>query len=215
MPFGFILVPGIYTLVSSAFAPHNECKFARSWHSRARGIPRSMAGELSEYELQRLENIRRNQKVLESLGLVSRDAELHQDMRKCDPRAKKQKAAPATEGGAEDARAAVRRSHRLAGRPAEATDVDGGAGGAGDTLSGEHGRARDDYEAAWARRWSGRQASTTPAGTCADMCRGVRAVPEAQGSLPQGATQGTYTYRPRACPVCPAPQVGTVSVELP
>ena len=155
-----------------------------------------MATALSEYELQRLENIRRNQKVLESLGLVSRDAELHQDMRKCDPRAKKQKAAPATEGGAEDARAAVRRSHRLAGRPAEATDVDGGAG---DTLTGEHGRARDDYEAAWARRWSGQQASTTPAGTCADMCRGVRAVPEAQGSLPQGATQGTYTYRPQAC----------------
>ena len=158
-----------------------------------------MASGLSDYELQRLENIRRNQKVLESLGLVSRDAELHQDMRKCDPRAKKQKAAPATEGGAEDARAAVRRSHRLAGRPAEATDIDGGAGGAGDTLTGEHGRARDDYEAAWARRWSGRQASTTPAGTCADMCRGVRAVPEAQGSLPQGATQVTYTYRPRAC----------------
>ena len=153
-----------------------------------------MASALSEYELQRLENIRRNQKVLESLGLVSRDAELHQDMRKCDPRAKKQKAAPATEGGAEDARAAVRRSHRLAGRPAEATDVDGGTGGAGDTLSGEHGRARDDYEVAWARRWSGRQASTTPAGTCADMCRGVRAVPEAQGSLPDAlCVLGTRT----------------------
>ena len=44
-----------------------------------------MASDLSEYELQRLENIRRNQKVLESLGLVSRDAELHQDMRKCEP----------------------------------------------------------------------------------------------------------------------------------
>ena len=174
-----------------------------------------MASALSEYELQRLENIRRNQKVLESLGLVSRDAELHQDMRKCDPRAKKQKAAPATEGGAEDARAAVRRSHRLAGRPAEATDVDGGAGSAGDTLTGEHGRARDDYEAAWARRWSGRQASTTPAGTCADMCRGVRAVPEAQASLPQGATQGTYTYRPRACQAGLSCRWGTASVELP
>ena len=171
-----------------------------------------MASALSEYELQRLENIRRNQKVLESLGLVSRDAELHQDMRKCDPRAKKQKA---TEGGAEDARAAVRRSHRLAGRPAEATDVDGGAEGAGDTLTGEHGRARDDYEAAWARRWSGRQASTTPAGTCADMCRGVRAVPGAQGSLPQGATQGTYTYRPRACLAGLSCRWGTASVELP
>jgi hypothetical protein len=143
-----------------------------------------MASELSEYELQRLENIRRNQKVLESLGLVSRDAELHQDLRKCEPRAKKQKA-PATEGSAEDARAAVRRSHRLAGRPADGADGAGGAGGADGadgaggaastwSVTGEHERARDDYEAAWAGRWSGRQASTTPVGACADTCRGFR-----------------------------------------
>ena len=132
-----------------------------------------MASDLSEYEMQRLENIRRNQKVLEALGLVSRDAELHQDLRKCEPRAKKQKAP--TEGSAEDARAAVRRSHRLAGRPADGadgTDAAGGAAGAGDaspakpwSITGEHERARDDYEAAWAGRWSGRQASSTPVGT--------------------------------------------------
>ena len=210
MLLGFILVPGIYPI-----RPLLPPKASVSSRALVAAPATAMASALSEYELQRLENIRRNQKVLESLGLVSRDAELHQDMRKCDPRAKKQKAAPATEGGAEDARAAVRRSHRLAGRPAEATDVDGGAGGAGDTLTGEHGRARDDYEAAWARRWSGRQASTTPAGTCADMCRGVRAVPEAQGSLPQGATQGTYTYRPRACLAGLSCRWGTASVELP
>ena len=134
-----------------------------------------MASDLSEYELQRLENIRRNQKVLEALGLVSRDAELHQDLRKCEPRAKKQKA-PATEGSAEDARAAVRRSHRLAGRPADgagSADGDGGAGVAGGatsqpwSITGEHERARDDYEAAWSGRWSGQQASSTPVGAAA------------------------------------------------
>ena len=187
-----------------------------------------MASGLSEYELQRLENIRRNQKVLESLGLVSRDAELHQDLRKSEPRAKKQKAPPATEGSAEDARAAVRRSHRLAGLPADGADGAGGAGGAGCadgaggaaspwSVTGEHERARDDYEAAWAGRWSGRQASTTPVGTCADTSARTGGTRELAPG-PQRIIVRTLTSLGRAvCPVyvpCTvAPQVGTASYE--
>ena len=190
-----------------------------------------MASGLSEYELQRLENIRRNQKVLESLGLVSRDAELHQDLRKSEPRTKKQKAPPATEGSAEDARAAVRRSHRLAGLPADGADGAGGAGGAGCadgaggaasswSVTGEHERARDDYEAAWAGRWSGRQASTTPVGTCADTS--VRT--GGTGELAPRALTHYCTYAVRVSslgravctvhvPCTVAPQVGTASYE--
>ena len=190
-----------------------------------------MASGLSEYELQRLENIRRNQKVLESLGLVSRDAELHQDLRKSEPRAKKQKAPPATEGSAEDARAAVRRSHRLAGLSADGADGADGAGGAGGagcadgaggaaspwSVTGEHERARDDYEAAWAGRWSGRQASTTPVGTCADTSARTGGTRELAPG-PQRIIVRTLTSLGRAvCPVyvpCTvAPQVGTASYE--
>ena len=40
-----------------------------------------MVTELFDYEKERLANIARNQKVLESLGLVRRDAELHESIR--------------------------------------------------------------------------------------------------------------------------------------
>ena len=40
-----------------------------------------MSDELCAYEKQRLENIARNQKVLEALGLVKSDAELHEELR--------------------------------------------------------------------------------------------------------------------------------------
>ena len=81
--------------------------------------------ELSEYELQRLANIARNRKVLESLGLVSSDAEMHHQIRDGkggEPKAKRQKAA--VPGSAEEARAALRRSQRLAGLPASGDDDD-------------------------------------------------------------------------------------------
>ena len=61
----------------------------------------SVAGEaapLSAYELQRLDNIARNQKVLESLGLVRRDAELHESIRSKEAPKKKRKV-PARGGG--------------------------------------------------------------------------------------------------------------------
>lgn len=123
--------------------------------------------ELSEYEKQRLENIRRNQQVLAALGLVSSDAELHNDLRKGEPKAKRQKAA--APGSDEEARAAVRRSHRLAGRPAEGAH-EGSAlvdhpSRSWQDISGEHEAAREEYEASWAKRWSGKQSAATVVGT--------------------------------------------------
>ena len=225
-----LIITGSRTLgrVGSTVTTQARGKFA---HLCATPAKPKMASGLSEYELQRLENIRRNQRVLESLGLVSRDAELHQDLRKSEPRAKKQKAPPATEGSAEDARAAVRRSHRLAGLPADGADGADGAGGAGGagcadgaggaaspwSVTGEHERARDDYEAAWAGRWSGRQASTTPVGTCADTSARTGGTRELAPG-PQRIIVRTLTSLGRAvCPVyvpCTvAPQVGTASYE--
>ena len=68
-----------------------------------------MTTELSDYEKERLANIARNQKVLESLGLVRRDAELHESIRSKEAPKKKRKIDPES---ADAVRAAVRRSAR-------------------------------------------------------------------------------------------------------
>ena len=128
-----------------------------------------MADELSEYEKQRNENIARNQKVLQALGLVRRDAELHQELRRGrgEPKGKKRRVAP---DGPEAHRAAVRRSQRLAGLPAEPGDDEaGGMAGAAAAAppahdSARHGEARAEYDL-WVQRWSGRQAGVTVVGT--------------------------------------------------
>ena len=129
-----------------------------------------MADELSEYEKQRNENIARNQKVLQALGLVRSDAELHQELRRGrgEPKGKKRRVAP---DGPEAHRAAVRRSQRLAGLNAEepGDDEAGGMAGAAAAAppahdSARHGEARAEYDL-WVQRWSGRQAGVTVVGT--------------------------------------------------
>ena len=124
--------------------------------------------ELCAYELQRLENIARNQKVLEALGLVRSDALLHDELRnKEKPKAKRQKTS-----GPEEERAAVRRSMRLAGLSADGEAENGGENGAPSTSGGVGHRAPDgDHEDAqaeyelWAARWSGKQRGATVVGT--------------------------------------------------
>lgn len=126
------------------------------------------ATELSAYELERLENIRRNQRVLEALGLVRSDAELHEELRsKGKPKAKKQREDPESADGI---RAAVRRSQRLAGVPA-GTNGDGEAGTPASSstpniCSGtvDHDEAKAEYEL-WTQRWSQKQRGVTIVGT--------------------------------------------------
>ena len=105
--------------------------------------------------------------MLAALGLVSSDAELHNDLRKGEPKAKRQRAA--APGSDEEARAAVRRSHRLAGLAAEGEQEGSAAAGRPAARSWdvtcEHEAARDEYEAAWAHRWSGKQSAATVVGT--------------------------------------------------
>tara|TARA_B110001452_G_scaffold213468_1_gene184229 strand:+ start:236 stop:871 length:636 start_codon:yes stop_codon:yes gene_type:complete len=148
-------------------------------------MPTAMpTAELSEYEKQRLENIRRNQQVLAALGLVSSDAELHHDLRKGEPKAKRQKAAA---GSDEEARAAVRRSHRLAGLPAEGAPEGSAAADqpsrSWHDVSGEHEAARDEHEASWARRWSGKQSASTVVGTASYEHTLMRVMTMSDGGL--------------------------------
>uniref|UniRef100_A0A7S0QB74 Uncharacterized protein n=1 Tax=Coccolithus braarudii TaxID=221442 RepID=A0A7S0QB74_9EUKA len=125
--------------------------------------------DLSDYEKQRLENIARNQRVLEGLGLVRSDAEAHQELRagKGAPKGKKQKLDP---GSAESVRADVRRSQRLAGLPASDGEGEAGAspsGGAARTHAEgtvDHSEARAEYDL-WTQRWSSKQAGVTIVGT--------------------------------------------------
>mmetsp|Transcript_26791 Transcript_26791/g.85991 ORF Transcript_26791/g.85991 Transcript_26791/m.85991 type:complete len:204 (+) Transcript_26791:150-761(+) len=120
-----------------------------------------MTTELSDYEKERLANIARNQKVLESLGLVRRDAELHESIRTKEAPKKKRKVDPES---AEAVRAAVRRSARLAGAPASSQGLlspsAGDSSTAGESSSADHSEAQADYE-----RWSGKQAGATIVGT--------------------------------------------------
>ena len=124
-----------------------------------------MSDELCAYEKQRLEKIARNQKVLEALGLVRSDAELHEELRqgKGAPKAKRQKEDP---DSAESRRAAVRRSMRLAGEPAD-TDFDGGSSRLSSAVhlgTVDHDEARAEYDL-WTQRWSRKQAGATVVGT--------------------------------------------------
>lgn len=136
--------------------------------------PSEMSGdgeELCAYEKQRLENIARNRRVLEALGLVQSDAELHAEVRngKSDKSAKRRKEDP---NSAEAVRAAVRRSQRLAGLPAEHADgsssvVDGSpsflSGTSGVDMSA-HANARAEYDL-WTQRWCRKQQGTSLVGT--------------------------------------------------
>ena len=116
---------------------------------------------LSAYELQRLENIARNKKVLEALGLVRSDAELHEELRqgKGAPKAKRKKEDP---DSAEAGRAAVRRSMRLAGQPAE--EESGPSVSVTREGVTDHTEARAEYDL-WSQRWSRQQAGVTVVGT--------------------------------------------------
>ena len=116
---------------------------------------------LSAYELQRLENIARNQKVLEALGLVRSDAELHEELRqgKGAPKPKRKKEDPES---AEAGRAAVRRSMRLAGQPAE--EENGPSVSVTREGVTDHTEARAEYDL-WSQRWSRQQAGVTVVGT--------------------------------------------------
>ena len=102
-----------------------------------------MTTELSDYEKERLANIARNQKVLESLGLVRRDAELHESIRSKEAPKKKRKIDPES---AEAVRAAVRRSARLAGAPASSQGLlspsAGDSSTAGESSSADHSEAQ-------------------------------------------------------------------------
>ena len=102
-----------------------------------------MVTELSDYEKERLANIARNQKVLESLGLVRRDAELHESIRSKEAPKKKRKVDPES---AEAVRAAVRRSARLAGAPASSQGLlspsAGDSSTAGESSSADHSEAQ-------------------------------------------------------------------------
>lgn len=129
------------------------------------------SNDLSAYEKQRLENIARNQKVLEALGLVRGDAELHQELRnqKSGGGKKRQKLDPYP-NSAEAVRADVRRSQRLAGLPAD--DADGtpvicsssAPQSSRPSSSAAHDEARAEYEG-WTQRWSQKQAGATLVGT--------------------------------------------------
>ena len=127
----------------------------------------STTDDLSEYEKVRLANIARNQRVLEALGLVSADIEQHQAIRGGSDASKnkRQKLAPNRE---EDLRAAVRRSQRLAGLPADecaASPSSSSTAAQGTTCSGAHDAAREEYEATWSTRWSGKQKGSSIVGT--------------------------------------------------
>ena len=102
-----------------------------------------MTTELSDYEKERLANIARNQKVLESLGLVRRDAELHESIRSKEAPKKKRKIDPES---ADAVRAAVRRSARLAGAPASRQGLlspsAGDSSTAGESSSADHSEAQ-------------------------------------------------------------------------
>ena len=125
------------------------------------------ADELSEYEKRRNENIARNQKVLEALGLVRSDAELHHELRrgKGEPKAKRQKG-----GSAEEERAAVRRSQRLAGLTPDGSALEdapkssGPASYSGRAAEQDHEEARAEYDL-WTQRWCGKQKGATVVGT--------------------------------------------------
>ena len=123
--------------------------------------------DLCDYEKQRLENIARNQKVLEALGLVRSDAEQHQELRAKSSGKKRQKLDPGSE---ESKRAEVRRSQRLAGLPAGAGDDSGAADDEDVPLrqrqasNSGHIDARAEYDL-WAQRWSQKQAGPTVVGT--------------------------------------------------
>ena len=121
-----------------------------------------MSEALCDYEKQRLENIKRNQAVLEALGLVQSDAIKHDELRNA-PKAKKQKADP---NGPEAQRAAVRRSMRLAGVPADDNDAEADAlsSGAISAERGDHTQARADYDL-YSQRWCQKQAGVTVVGT--------------------------------------------------
>ena len=120
--------------------------------------------ELSEYEKQRNENIARNQRVLEALGLVRSDAELHHECRSRakEPKAKRQKEDP---NSAEAVRAAVRRSHRLAGIAAdEDHSSPQPSTSQTDTVPQKHEDAKAEYDL-WTQRWCRKQAGVTIVGT--------------------------------------------------
>jgi hypothetical protein len=121
---------------------------------------------LCDYERQRLENIARNQRVLEALGLVQSDAALHHEIRGRGEgnAAKRRKEDP---NSAEAARAAVRRSQRLAGLPVDGSVESPSAPESGNSpaaLSAEHDAARAEYET-WTQRWCRKQQGTTLVGT--------------------------------------------------
>ncbi|EOD06670.1 hypothetical protein EMIHUDRAFT_460090 [Emiliania huxleyi CCMP1516] len=136
-----------------------------------------MTTDLSDYEKERLANIARNQKVLESLGLVRRDAELHESIRSKEAPKKKRKADPES---ADAVRAAVRRSARLAGAPASRQGLlspsAGDSSTAGKSSSADHSEAQADYE-----RWSGKQARATIVGTASYAHTLMRAIERACG----------------------------------
>ena len=152
----------------------------------------NMSG-LSAYELERLENIKRNHKVLQDLGLVASDAELHATLRGDKPAAKKKQKREVS--GPEAAREAVRRSHRLAGRPPELGGEPGGSGGCRSSAQPtaapsdpDHEDARAEYDL-WAARWMGKQQGETIVGTASYgplLTRTSCAV----ASLPRGPMQG-------------------------
>ena len=127
-----------------------------------------MSEELSDYEKQRLENIARNQKVLEALGLVRSDAELHDQLRssKEKPKAGKRQKTADDPASAESFRAAVRRSQRLAGVPADLGDSGPDSSPMASLPAGtaDHAGARAEYDQ-WTQRWCSKQKGTTVVGT--------------------------------------------------
>ena len=121
-----------------------------------------MSEVLSDYEKQRLDNIARNQKVLIALGLVRSDAEKHQELRAGNaPKAKRQKVDP---HGGEAHRAAVRRSMRLAGVPADEPTEASSSATPENRSTVDHEEARAEYEL-WTQRWCQKQAGATVVGT--------------------------------------------------
>lgn len=125
------------------------------------------ADALCAYEKERLANIARNQKVLVMLGLAQDDVIAHHELRDADRPKKRAKRDSAS--SAEELRASVRRSQRLAGLPAcdESAQLSSpdGVFAAKAAHAEAHDAARLEYEAAWTERWSGKQKGPTIVGT--------------------------------------------------
>ena len=162
---------------------------ARAMASAAEASVAGEAAPLSAYELQRLDNIARNQKVLEALGLVRSDATLHQQLRGKGDKGNSNKRRKEDPDSAESRRAAVRRSQRLAGMPAGEEDDDDDENlplslrrGAAQPTSGAHESARSEYDL-WASRWSSKQAGVTVVGTASYAHTLMRVMTMGEGGL--------------------------------